>query len=158
MSNIDQIDAIRSEPVSGCHKPDTADQDKACWLRPLSADQPFGACSPPIVLFKAERSANGKFIVSFADGCTVEVTEAQLRSEQRFRYHLRLKLGREFAAQRQFHWSCTLMRNEIIEWTDKAWEHERREDDLLDSYVQEWLERMAGVYDLGVLPLKRGIA
>ena len=73
------------------------------------------------------------------------MTEAQLRSEQRFRHRLRLKLGREFAAQGQPHWSCMLMRNGIIEWTDQAYEHERREDERFDRGVQEHIEWMVNL-------------
>ncbi len=110
MSNIDQMDAVQSDASPGCEQPNesTTGQDKASWLRPLPADRPFGECSQRQVQFKAERSANGKFIVSFADGSTIEVTEKQLRSERRFRHCLRVKLGREFAAQSQSSWEYLL--------------------------------------------------
>jgi hypothetical protein len=87
MSNIDQMEAVRSDLVSGCQKPDrsTPAKIKLCWLRPRRADAPFRACLPRQVPFKAERLASSGFVVRFADGSTVEVTEAQLQSEQRFR-------------------------------------------------------------------------
>jgi hypothetical protein len=77
MASIDQMDAVRSDASPGCEQPNesTTEQDKASWLRPLPADRPFGECSQRQVQFKAERSANGKFIVGFADGSTTEVTE-----------------------------------------------------------------------------------
>jgi hypothetical protein len=135
MSNIDQMEAVRSDLVSGCQKPDrsTPAKIKLCCLRPRRADAPFRACLPRQVPFKAERLADSGFVVGFADGSTVEVTEAQLRSEQRFRHRLRLKLGREFAAQSQSSWEYVLAWNGIIDWTERALEY--------DGHVDERLER-----------------
>jgi hypothetical protein len=123
-------------------------QRRARTLRPLSADESFNAhpCSSLGVWFKVERSANGRFIVQFSDGDAVEVTDAQLRSEQRFRHRLRLKRGQEFTPQKQLEWSFELARAGVIEWTEQTLEYEDRLEEWLDGCVQEEYARMAGEY------------
>jgi hypothetical protein len=113
-------------------------------LCPLQANVPFGARGVLGVPFKVERSANGKFIAKFVDGSTIAVTEAQLRSEQRFRHRLRLKLGREFAAQSQSSWEYVLACQDIVDWTDRAFAYDRHMEEQLERSWEDFLGMAAG--------------
>lgn len=123
-------------------------QTLARTLRPLSADKSYNSGLWPWrgEQFKVERLANGRLVVTFSNGDALEVTEAQLRSEQRFRHCLRRKLGEEFTPQNQLEWSFELARAGVIEWTEQTLEYEDRLEDWLESCWQEEHARMSGEY------------
>jgi hypothetical protein len=59
--------------------------------------------------FTLERSARG-FVVQFGDGGRIEIAECVLRSEQRFRHRVRVRLGRDFLPRSLGSWLFEVVR------------------------------------------------